>query len=109
MNSFKNFFENKLPDRCKFFSYLKDKCISEKDCLKADNIWNVFKMNAMGDYHDLSLKTDVFLFADMFEKSISMCLDCYGLDPCHYVSSPGLRWDAMIHLYKDTLLFQGLI
>ena len=53
MDSFKKFSENKVPNRCKFFSSLKDKCISEKDYLKADNIWNVFKMNTMGDYHDL--------------------------------------------------------
>ena len=38
MDSFKDFSENKLPTRCKFFSSLKDKCISEKDYLKADNI-----------------------------------------------------------------------
>ena len=38
MNSFKKFSENKLPDRCKFFSSLKDKFISEKDYLKASNI-----------------------------------------------------------------------
>ena len=57
MDSFKKFSENKLPNRCTFFSFLKDKCISEKDYLKADNIWNVFKMNTMGDYHDLYLKT----------------------------------------------------
>ena len=31
MNSFKNFSEDKLPDRSKFFSSLKDECISEKD------------------------------------------------------------------------------
>ena len=31
MDSFKKFSEDKLPDRCKFFSSLKDKCISEKD------------------------------------------------------------------------------
>ena len=37
-DSLKKFSENKLPDRCKFFSSLKDKCISEKDYLKA-NIW----------------------------------------------------------------------
>ena len=47
MGSFKKFSENKLPDRCKFFSSLKDECIIEKDYLKADNIWNVFKMNTM--------------------------------------------------------------
>ena len=61
MNSFKKFSENKLPDRCKFFSFLKDVCISEKDYLKADNIGNVFKMNTMGDFHDLDLRTDVLL------------------------------------------------
>ena len=53
MDSFEKFFENK----CEFFSSLKDKCISEKDYLKAVNVWNVFKMNTMGDYCDLYLKT----------------------------------------------------
>ena len=31
MNSFKKFSEDKLTDRSKFFSSLKDECISEKD------------------------------------------------------------------------------
>ena len=44
------FSEDKLPDRCMFFSSLKDKCISQKDYLKANNIWNAFKINTMGDY-----------------------------------------------------------
>ena len=38
MDSFKKFSENKLADRCRFFSSLKDVCISEKDYLKAINI-----------------------------------------------------------------------
>ena len=98
MESFKKCFENKLPDRCEIFSSLKDKYISEKDYLKAHNIWNVYKMNTMGDYHDLYLKTDVLLLPDVFEKFISMCFDYYGLDPCHYFSSPGLSWDAMFKM-----------
>ena len=88
--------KNKLPDRCKFLGSQKDKFISEKDHLKANNIWNVFKMNTMGDYHDLYLKTDVLLLADMFEKFINTCLGCYRLGSCHYFSSPGLSWDAML-------------
>ena len=95
MDSFKKFSEDKLPDRCKFFSSFKDKCISEKDYLKANNIWNVFKINTMGDYHDLHLKTDVILLADVFEKFINIC---YGLDPFHYFSSAGLSWDAMLKM-----------
>ena len=57
MDSFKTFSENKLPDRSKFFSSLKHECISEKDYLKAVDVWNVLKINTMGDYHDLYLKT----------------------------------------------------
>ena len=95
MDSFKKFSENKLPDRSKFFSSLKDKCISEKDCFKAVDVWNVFKINKMGDYCDLYLKTDVFFLADLFDKFINTWLDYYGLDPCCYCSSLGLSWDAM--------------
>ena len=89
MNSFEKFSENKLPDRCKCFCSLKDVCITEKDYLKAKNIWNAFKMNTMGDYHNLYLKTDVLLLADVFEKLINICLDYYGLNPCYYFNSPG--------------------
>ena len=83
MDSFKKFSKDKLPDRCDFFSYLKDECINEKDYLHAINVWNTFKMNTMSKYHDLSLKTDVLLLAD----GLLMCLEYYGLDPCNYFSS----------------------
>ena len=95
-DSFENFFEDKLPDKCEFFRFLKDRYISEKDYFKAINVWNVFKMNTMDDYHDIYLKRDVLLLADVFEKFIKTCLDYYGLNPCHYFSSPGLSWDAML-------------
>ena len=57
-------------------------------------------MNTLGNYHDLYLKTDVLLLTDMFEKFISACLDYYGLDLCHYFSSPGLSWDVMLRKTK---------
>ena len=103
MDSFEKFFEDKLPERCKFFSSLKDVCISEKDYFKADNIWNVFKMNTIVDYHDLYLKIDVLLLSDVSEKFINTFLDYYGLDPCHYFSSPGSSWDAMLKMTKIEL------
>ena len=56
--------------------------------------WNVFKMNTKGDYYDLYLKTDILLSADVFEKFVNTCLEYYGLNPCHYFSSPGLSWDC---------------
>ena len=62
-------------------------------------------MNTMGDYHDLYLKADVLLLADVFEKFINMCLDYYGLDPCNYFSSPGLSCAAMLKMTGIELEF----
>ena len=44
MNSFVKFSEGKLPDKCEFFSSLKDICISIKDYSRAIDVWNVFKL-----------------------------------------------------------------
>ena len=55
-------------------------------------------MNTTGDYHDLYLKADVLLLANVFETIISTCLHYYELDSCHYFSSPGLSWDAMLKM-----------
>ena len=98
MDIFERFSENKLPDRPKSFSSLKGECISEKDCKGAINVWNVFKMNAMGDYHDVYLKTDVLLLADVFDKFRNRCLDYYGSKPFQYFFSPALSWDAMLKM-----------
>ena len=52
----------------------------------------------MDEYHGLCLKTDVLLLADVFKKFIKTCLEYYKLDPCHYFSSPGLSWGAMLKM-----------
>ena len=67
--------------------------------MKCEKNWYVFGMKNMGDYYDHYLKKDVLLLADVIiEKFIETCLKFYGLDPCHYFSSPGLSWDAMLKL-----------
>ena len=55
-------------------------------------------MNTMSDYHNLYLKTDVLLSADVFKKFISTFLDYHGSDPCNYFSSPELSWDVMLKM-----------
>ena len=54
-------------------------------------------MKNMGDCHDHYL-IDVLLLADIFEKFIDTCSKFYRLDPCHYFSSPGFSWDAMLKM-----------
>ena len=57
----------------------------------------------MGEYHDLYLKSDILLLADVFENFRKTCLEYYKLDPCHYFTSPELSWDAMLKMTKIKL------
>ena len=52
----------------------------------------------MGEYHDLYLGSDVLLLADVFESFRKTCLQFYKLHPCHYFTSHGLSWDAMLKM-----------
>ena len=54
--------EDKLPDKCKLFSSLKGEDICWKDGLHAIIIWNTFKKNRMGEYHDHYLKKKKMCF-----------------------------------------------
>ena len=94
-NSFKKFKETNLLDIDKFFSSLKDCGISEKEYQRACDVWKVFEIKKLGEYHDLYKKTHVLLLCDVFERFISVCLKNYGLDPSHYYSSHGLIWNSM--------------
>ena len=77
--------------------------ISDEEYLHLKNVWNTFNFNIFRDFHNHYLKKDVLLLADVFEKSISTCLEYYNLDPSHYFSLPGLSWDAMLKLTKIEL------
>ena len=96
MDSFDKFNDRHLPSKQKFFCMLSDEHITDKDYEHAQNVWNTFNLESMGQYHDLYLNSDVLLLADVFEKFRKTCLRYYKLDPCHYFTSPGLSWDAML-------------
>ena len=97
MDSFEKF-NTELPAKEDFHSILNDENISNEDYQHAQNVWEVFKLNNMGQYHDLYLKSDILLLADVFENFRRTCLEYYKLDPCHYFTSPGLSWDAMLKM-----------
>ena len=50
----------------------------------------------IGDYHDLYVQCDTLLLADVFEKFRDTCIEIYGLDPSHFLSAPGLAWQACL-------------
>ncbi|XP_078348383.1 uncharacterized protein LOC144633376 [Oculina patagonica] len=97
MDSFDKFNE-KLPKKEDFYSILNNEHISDEDYQHVKNVWKMFKINNMGEYHDLYLKSDVLLLSDVFESFRKTCLEYYKLDPCHYFTSPALSWDSMLKM-----------
>ena len=69
--------------------------ISEADVAQAFKIYTLFGCRNLGDYHDVYLRTDVPILADVFEKFRQVCMKVYKLDPVHF-SAPNLSWDAML-------------
>ena len=96
MDNINKFQETNLPPKEKFYSKLNDEHITQQDFEHAQKVWKTFKCKNMGVYHDLYLKTDVLLLADVFEEFRNVCLENYELDPAWYFTSPGLAWDASL-------------
>ena len=103
MDSMEKFENKELPKTEEFYSTLNEEHISEKDYNHAKEVWNAFGIKNLGEYHDLYLQSDVLLLTNVFENFRNTCMQYYGLDPCHYFTSPGLSWDAMLKMTKVKL------
>ena len=68
MDSWKRFTETELSSEDKFYSKLNLEDISAYDYAHAINVWNTFNINNLGEYHDLYVKLDTALLADIFEN-----------------------------------------
>ena len=96
MDSQERFDETSLPDKEAFYSELNLEDITDKDYVYAQKVWKVFGINNLGEYHDLYVQCDTLLLADVFEKFRDTCIEIYGLDPSHFLSLPGLAWQACL-------------
>ena len=70
--------------------------ISEEDYQHSQRVWEECGIRDLRDYHDLYLRTDVVLLANVFEAFRDTCLRHYSLDPAHFYTSPGLVWRACL-------------
>ena len=71
--------------------------------LKIMNMRGRLGIMNLGEYHDLYLKMDVILLANVFEAFREVCLKNYGLDPAHFFMAPGLAWKACLKKTKIRL------
>lgn len=96
VDNFEKFKETALPPKDCLFSTLADKGIDEEEWAHGQEVWKKFGWQNLGNYHDVYMQTDVAQLADVFENFRELCLGQYGLDPAHYLTAPGLAWDALL-------------
>ena len=106
MSSWDCFEEMQLPPVEAFYSKLSMSSISSDNYQHAQKVWKEFRIHNLGDYHDLYLRTNVVLLANMYEAFRGTCLEHYKLDPAHFYTSPGLAWKACL---KRTGIRLGLL
>ena len=90
------FDEKELPSKGSFYSSLTMEDISDTDYKHANNVFKKFNLNNLGEYHDLYVRSDTLLLADVFENFRNVCMKNYELDPAHFLSLPGLAWQACL-------------
>ena len=70
--------------------------IDDIDYRHGNNVFKRFKLKNLGEYHDLYVQSDTLLLADVFGNFRNTCLKVYELDPAHFLSLPGLAWQACL-------------
>ena len=81
-----------------FYRGLNVEDITDADHRHASNVFKKFKLKHLGEYHDLYIQSDTLLLADVFRNSRNMCIEIYELDPAHFLSAPGLPWQACLKM-----------
>ena len=92
------FEEKNLPAQKDFYSTLNFAGISDDDYSHAQKVWQSFGLENFGQYHDLYLILDTELLADAFQQFRKVIHREYGLDPCHFFTTPGLAWSACMKI-----------
>ena len=96
MDSWEKFKETSLPSKKDFYNNLNMENIDDIDYRHGNNVFKRFKLKNLGEYHDLYVQSDTLLLADVFENFRNTCLKVYELDPAHFLSLPGLAWQAYL-------------
>ena len=96
LDSWEIFDETSLPDKEAFYSSLNMEGITDVDYRYAKRDFKNFNNKNLGDYHDFYVQSETLLLADAFGNFRNKCIEIYGLDPAHFLSAPGLAWQACL-------------
>ena len=78
-------FEEKIPDRSKFYNKLNESELSEDEYQRLLKTCQVFGIETLGELHDLYLKIDVLILCCVFEDYRRLGMEMFRLDPAYYI------------------------
>ena len=96
MDYWGEFNETTLPEKEEFYSNLNMEDITDADYMHPKRVCKDFEIKNLDEYHDLYLKNDTLLLADVFENFREMYLKIYHLDPAKYLSVLGFGWQVAL-------------
>ena len=96
IDNWKRFDETLLPNKEAFYNNLNMEDITDADYRHANKVFKGFKLKNLGECHDLYVQSDTLLFGDVFENFRNMCVKVNELDPAHFLTAPGLAWQACL-------------
>ena len=115
-DSFKKLEQTKFPSHESFRSKVRGheqveingkkvivgKNISEQDYKDAKSVFKKY-CPTMKDYHDLYMKRDILLLADIFENFRRDAYKYFKLDPLNYITLASFAWDCVLKFTKVEL------
>ena len=72
------------------------KSITDVDYRHAKRLFKNLNNKNIGDYHNFYVQSDTLLLENVFENFRNQCIEIYELDPAHFLSAPGLAWQACL-------------
>ena len=111
MDKWERFNETSLLEKEEFHSNLNMEKTADAGYNHAKEVCKDFEMKYLDEYHDLYLKRDTLLLADVFKRFKKMCFVIYETDPAIFFSIPELSWKAALkkikvelELFTDTVM-----
>ena len=96
MYDWEKFNETSIPEKEDVHSNLNVEDFTDTDYAHAKRVCKDFETKSLGEYYDLHAQSNTLLLADIVESFGNMCLKIYEIDPAHFLSDPGLAWQAAL-------------
>ena len=96
MDHWEKFNETSLSQKEDIYIHLNMDVIADADYAYIKRVCKDLGTKSLVEYFDFYVESDALFLADVFNNFRNMHLEIYELDPAHFISAPGLAWQAAL-------------